>query len=67
MGQMGEKDAVKVGTGNHRQEVASLSCSLAVILLLRVKGDEAACCPISSKSCFDDESKQRLRTKSPHI
>lgn len=31
-----EKDTAELGTGNHRKETVSLSCSLAVILLLTV-------------------------------
>lgn len=50
-----EKDAVELGTGNHRRETVSLSCSLAVIPLITVReGVRRLFCQISSKTCFDD-------------
>lgn len=37
-----EKDAVELGTGNHRQETVYLSCSLAVIPPLTVREERGS-------------------------
>lgn len=37
-----EKDAVELGTGNHRRETVSLSCSLAVTPFITVREGRGA-------------------------